>query len=141
MLVSEQIQFQLYLQNTIWNTRKTKLFYPEMALFGWIQDQNRCFTYFRLEYSSPSLLYCKKKIIPPKFVNNCHILTKGPPPPPRDEHEYSNIQIYWASNKYLYLNSYIIDIRIYSNICLMIKIYLQIFLFSVLLQFSHNVIF
>ena len=42
----------------------------------------------------------------------------------RDDHEYLNIQIFWALLKYLHSNSYIIGIRINLNICLMIKIYL-----------------
>ena len=56
----------------------------------------------------------------------------------RDEHEYSNIQIFVASNKYLYLNDYHFDIRIYSNIGLNIRIYLQIFFPVVLLYLSQK---
>ena len=40
--------------------------------------------------------------------------------------KYSNI---WVLNNYLYLNYYIFDIRIYSNISLQIKIYLKMYFF------------
>ena len=45
------------------------------------------------------------------------------------EHKYSNIPMFWATNKYLYSNSYLIDIRIDLNIHHLINIYLQIFSF------------
>ena len=49
-------------------------------------------------------------------------------------HTYSNYRIFCASYKYLYLNCCIFDIQIYSNICLMIKIYLHILYFFCLSQ-------
>ena len=44
-------------------------------------------------------------------------------------YEYPNIWIIWVSNTYSYSNYYIVDIQIYMNAWLKIKIYLQIFVF------------
>ena len=53
--------------------------------------------------------------------------------------DYLNIQIFWVSNKYLYLMYYIIDIWLYLNICLKINFFSSKIKFSFKSIFPKNV--